>query len=32
VLDGQVLAGFEKERDRVDNIISRSSPRMAQSR
>jgi murein DD-endopeptidase MepM/ murein hydrolase activator NlpD len=31
VLDGQVLAGFEKERERVDNIISRSTPRVAQS-
>jgi murein DD-endopeptidase MepM/ murein hydrolase activator NlpD len=31
VLDGPLLAGFDKERDRVDNIITRSSPRMAQS-
>ena len=31
VLDGPVLATFDKERDRVDNIISRSSPRVAQS-
>ena len=31
VLDGAVLATFDKERDRVDNIISRSSPRVAQS-
>jgi murein DD-endopeptidase MepM/ murein hydrolase activator NlpD len=31
VLDGPVLAGFDKERDRVDNIITRSSPRVAQS-
>jgi murein DD-endopeptidase MepM/ murein hydrolase activator NlpD len=31
VLDGPLLAGFDKERDRVDNIITRSRPRMAQS-
>ena len=31
VLEGPLVAGFEKERDRVDNIISRSSPRVAQS-
>ena len=31
VLDGPVLAGFDKERDRVDSIITRSSPRVAQS-
>jgi murein DD-endopeptidase MepM/ murein hydrolase activator NlpD len=31
VLDGPLLAGFDKERDRVDNIITRSSPRVAQS-
>ena len=30
VLEGPLLAGFEKERDRVDSIITRSSPRVAQ--
>jgi murein DD-endopeptidase MepM/ murein hydrolase activator NlpD len=31
VLDGPVLAGFDKERDRIDNIIARSAPRVAQN-
>ena len=31
VLEGPLLAGFDKERDRVDSIISHSSPRVAQS-
>ena len=31
VLDGPVLASFDKERDRVDSIITRSSPRVAQT-
>ena len=29
VLDGPMLAGFDKERDRVDGIMTRSSPRVA---
>jgi murein DD-endopeptidase MepM/ murein hydrolase activator NlpD len=32
VLDGPVLASFEKERDRVDGMMTQGSPRMAQSR
>ncbi|MEA2980898.1 MAG: hypothetical protein QOF09_2721 [Alphaproteobacteria bacterium] len=31
VLEGPLIAGFDKERDRVDSIITRSSPRVAQS-
>ncbi len=31
VLDGQVLAGFEHERERVDAMITRAGPRVAQS-
>jgi murein DD-endopeptidase MepM/ murein hydrolase activator NlpD len=31
VLDGPVLASFDKDRERVDSIITRSSPRVAQS-
>ena len=31
VLEGPLLAGFDKERERVDSIITRSSPRVAQS-
>jgi murein DD-endopeptidase MepM/ murein hydrolase activator NlpD len=31
VLDGPVLAGFDKERDRIDNVLSHSSPRLAQT-
>ena len=31
VLDGPVLANFDKDRERVDSIITRSSPRVAQS-
>jgi murein DD-endopeptidase MepM/ murein hydrolase activator NlpD len=31
VLEGPLMAGFDKERERVDSIISRSSPRVAQS-
>ena len=31
VLDGPMLAGFDKERDRLEGIIARSSPRVAQS-
>ena len=31
VLDGPMLASFDKERDRLDGIIARSSPRVAQS-
>ncbi len=31
VLEGPLMAGFDKERDRVDNIITRSTPRVAQS-
>jgi hypothetical protein len=31
VLEGPLMAGFDKERDRVDGIITRSSPRVAQS-
>ena len=30
VLDGPILSSFEKERDRFDAIIARSSPRVAQ--
>ncbi|MBN8965742.1 MAG: M23 family metallopeptidase, partial [Rhizobiales bacterium] len=30
VLDGPILSSFEKERDRFDGIIARSSPRVAQ--
>lgn len=32
VLDGPVLATFEKERDRVDAMMAQGSPRMAQTR
>jgi murein DD-endopeptidase MepM/ murein hydrolase activator NlpD len=31
VLEGPLMAGFDKERDRVDSIITRSSPRVAQT-
>ncbi len=31
VLDGPLLAGFDKDRERVDSIITRSSPRIAQN-
>jgi murein DD-endopeptidase MepM/ murein hydrolase activator NlpD len=31
VLDGPLLAGFDQARDRVDGIIARSSPRVAQN-
>jgi murein DD-endopeptidase MepM/ murein hydrolase activator NlpD len=31
VLDGPLLGGFDKERDRVDGIIARSKPRVAQN-
>jgi murein DD-endopeptidase MepM/ murein hydrolase activator NlpD len=31
VLDGPILASFDKERDRFDAIIARSSPRVAQA-
>jgi murein DD-endopeptidase MepM/ murein hydrolase activator NlpD len=31
VLDGNILAGFGKERERIDNILTHSSPRLAQS-
>ena len=31
VLGGPVLANFDKDRERVDSIITRSSPRVAQS-
>src|SRR5256885_14522401 len=31
VLDGPVLANFDKDRERVDSIITRSSPRVAPS-
>jgi len=31
VLDGGMLAGFDKERDRIDSILVHSSPRLAQS-
>ncbi len=31
VLDGPLLGGFDKERDRIDGIITRSSPRVAQN-
>jgi murein DD-endopeptidase MepM/ murein hydrolase activator NlpD len=31
VLDGPVLAGFEQERDRVENIMTRAPSRMAQN-
>jgi len=31
VLEGPLMAGFDKERDRVDNIITRSNPRVAQN-
>ena len=30
VLDGPMMADFDQERDRVDSIITRSSPRVAQ--
>jgi hypothetical protein len=32
VLDGPVLASFEKERDRVEGMMAQGSPRMAQTR
>jgi len=31
VLDGPVLASFDKERDRIDSVLVHSSPRLAQS-
>ena len=31
VLEGPLMANFDKERDRVDSIITRSSPRVAQT-
>ena len=31
VLDGAVFANFDKERDRLDSIITRSNPRVAQT-
>jgi murein DD-endopeptidase MepM/ murein hydrolase activator NlpD len=31
VLDGAILATFDKERDRIDGIIARSNPRVAQN-
>ena len=31
VLEGPILASFEKERERIDSIITRSSPRVAQA-
>jgi murein DD-endopeptidase MepM/ murein hydrolase activator NlpD len=31
VLDGPLLAGFDKERDRFDGIIARNNPRVAQT-
>jgi murein DD-endopeptidase MepM/ murein hydrolase activator NlpD len=31
VLDGPMLAGFDKERDNIDGIITRSNPRVAQN-
>ena len=31
VLEGPLLAGFDKERDRLDSMITRSSPRVAQT-
>ena len=31
VLDGPMLTGFEKERDRYDSILARSAPRVAQT-
>ena len=31
VLEGPLMAGFDKERERVDSIITRSSPRVAQN-
>jgi murein DD-endopeptidase MepM/ murein hydrolase activator NlpD len=31
VLDGAMFANFDKERDRVDSIIARSNPRVAQT-
>ena len=31
VLEGPLMTNFDKERDRVDNIITRSAPRVAQS-
>jgi murein DD-endopeptidase MepM/ murein hydrolase activator NlpD len=31
VLDGPMLTGFEKERDRYDGILARSAPRVAQT-
>jgi hypothetical protein len=30
-LDGSMLTAFEQERDRLDNMMTRQSPRMAQS-
>src|SRR5205814_10702497 len=32
VLDGPVLSGFERERDRLDGMMSRQPARLAQSR
>jgi murein DD-endopeptidase MepM/ murein hydrolase activator NlpD len=31
VLDGPLLGGFDKERERIDGIITRSNPRVAQT-
>jgi hypothetical protein len=31
VLDGPVLANFEKEREHIESIMARSAPRVAQS-
>jgi murein DD-endopeptidase MepM/ murein hydrolase activator NlpD len=31
VLDGPLLSGFDKERDRIAGIITRSNPRVAQT-
>jgi hypothetical protein len=31
VLDGPILTTFDKERDRIDGIIARSNPRVAQT-
>ena len=30
VLEGPMLAGFEKERDRLSSIVTRTNPRVAQ--
>jgi hypothetical protein len=31
VLEGPLMAGFDKSRERVDSIITRSAPRVAQN-